>query len=154
MNKIILFLFLLSSLALTSCDNNRLYERNTPIAKDGWKASDKARFFVTVEDTLTPNTFYINLRNSGTYRYSNIFLFFNTEFPNGKIAHDTIECLLADDKGKWLGKGSGDLYDNRILFKRNVRFPRKGTYKFTIEQAMRIDPLEGISDVGLRIEKQ
>ncbi len=49
--------------------------------------------------------------------------------------------------------GLGDKYDNRILFRRNIRFPRTGIYVFEYEQAMRDEPLIGIDDIGLRIEK-
>jgi len=67
--------------------------------------------------------------------------------------------LLADEKGNWLGSGAGDLWDNSILFKKNTKFPLKGKYTFTFEQAMRygdqaaIDPLPFILDVGITIEK-
>jgi gliding motility-associated lipoprotein GldH len=76
-----------------------------------------------------------------------------TTFPNGKFSTDTLECILADEKGKWLGKGLGDIYDNQIPFKRNVRFPQAGTYVFEIQQGMRSDNIPLIMDVGLRIEK-
>jgi len=80
-------------------------------------------------------------------------LFIKTVFPNGKFSNDTLECVLADEKGKWLGTGLGDIYDNQIPFKRNVRFPMAGTYRFEIEQGMRTETVPLIMDVGLRIEK-
>lgn len=69
------------------------------------------------------------------------------------MERDTVELTLADPSGKWLGSGMGDIWDNRVLFKQQFRFPEKGTYIFTLEQAMRIDPLPQIMDVGIRIEK-
>jgi gliding motility-associated lipoprotein GldH len=93
------------------------------------------------------------LRNAGNYPYSNIFLFVNTYFPSGTIDKDTVEIMLASPDGKWMGKGLGDIWDNRILFKRNVTFPEKGKYRFEISQAMRLNPLPGITDAGMRIEK-
>ena len=64
-----------------------------------------------------------------------------------------LDSHLADEKGKWLGKGFGYIRDNRIPYKRNIRFPFKGYYKFEIKQAMRTDDLKGISSIGVRIEK-
>ncbi len=55
--------------------------------------------------------------------------------------------------GKWLGEGLGDIWDNRVLFKKNVSFPQKGEYRFEFTQAMRLNPLPGVMDVGIRIEK-
>ena len=51
------------------------------------------------------------------------------------------------------GKWNGDIYDNQIPFKRNVKFPAAGKYMFEIQQGMRIDNIPLIMDVGLRIEK-
>jgi gliding motility-associated lipoprotein GldH len=73
--------------------------------------------------------------------------------PGGKKITDTLECILADENGKWLGKGTGHIVDNRVPFKRNVIFPDTGKYTFEIEQAMRMEKLPEVYDIGLRIEK-
>ncbi|MBK9478712.1 MAG: hypothetical protein IPN99_07715 [Bacteroidetes bacterium] len=39
------------------------------------------------------------------------------------------------------------------MFKKGVRFRKTGTYRFTLEQAMRVENLPLIMDVGMRIEK-
>lgn len=111
------------------------------------------KFDVLIDDTLSFNDVYINIRNSGDYKYSNIYLFMSTIYPNQKISVDTIECILANKEGKWLGKGLGDIKDNQMLLKKNVRFHQSGIYTFEFKQAMRIDDLEGIKSIGIRIEK-
>ncbi|MCC7501022.1 MAG: hypothetical protein IT229_00740, partial [Flavobacteriales bacterium] len=35
----------------------------------------------------------------------------------------------------------------------NRRFPRKGRYTFQLEQAMRIEQLSGVIDVGLSVKR-
>lgn len=70
------------------------------------------------------------------------------------MSRDTIECTLADKSGKWLGKGSGRYRDNRILIRDDIRFPRKGEYTLRLNQAMREEVLEGISEAGVRLEKK
>jgi gliding motility-associated lipoprotein GldH len=151
MNRIFIALSLL--IGFSSCDSKRIFEENTEISNSVWDASEKVKFEVTITDTISGNNVLINIRHAGFYPYSNLFLFVNTTFPNGKTTRDTVECMLADDKGKWFGKGLGDLWDARILFKRNVRFSQSGTYIFEYEQAMRVEQLPGVMDVGLRIEK-
>jgi gliding motility-associated lipoprotein GldH len=76
-----------------------------------------------------------------------------TRYPQGTYSKDTLECILADQTGKWLGDGSGDIWDNQILFRKNFKFKRKGKYVFSLEQAMRLENLPQILDVGIRIEK-
>lgn len=140
-------------LLFTSCDSKRIYEENKDIPDHSWASTNILRFDVPIPDPATAANFYINVRNADGYPYSNLFLFIKTTFPNGKSSMDTLECILADEKGKWLGKGLGDIYDNQIPFKRNVRFPLAGTYIFEIQQGTRSDHIPLIMDVGLRIEK-
>jgi gliding motility-associated lipoprotein GldH len=152
-NKTAYFLFIIGVLLLSSCDPDRVYDKFKD-CKDGiWVRTEKIKFDVQVDDTLAYHRVFVNVRNSGDYRFSNLYLFMSTIYPDGKISVDTINCLLADDMGKWLGKGLGDIKDCQFLLKKGVRFHQKGVYTFELEQAMRVDKLEGIKSVGIRIEK-
>ena len=86
------------------------------------------------------------------YAYRNLYLFLTTRLPNNNRTRDTLELILADPQGNWLGKGFGALHDNQILVRRNLSFPLAGRYTFSLQQAMRQDVLEGVADVGIRIE--
>jgi gliding motility-associated lipoprotein GldH len=140
-------------LSLASCDNNLVFEENQSFKDKVWAQKDLKSFEVEITDTLQACDFYFNLRHGEDYAFSNIFVFMKTEFPNGKAAKDTMEFMLQSQSGKWNGSGLGDLRDNQILFKQNLKFPLKGKYKFTFEQAMREEKLENVSELGLRIEK-
>jgi gliding motility-associated lipoprotein GldH len=131
-----------------------VYEQNIDIPEYIWDKDNPVYFDVEIKDTVSLHNVYINIRNASGYAYSNLYLFLDTKYPNNSMSRDTIECILADPSGKWLGDGSGDIWDNQILFKKNVRFKQIGTYKFRYEQAMRMPKLPMIMDVGLRIEKQ
>jgi len=147
------FLLVFSCCALTSCDPSRFFEENKKVVKGEWDQNTPLVFQVSVEDTSGLFNVYINVRNAGNYRFSNLYLFVNTVFPGGQLERDTLECTLASPDGRWLGDGLGDIFDNRILFKENVRFSQPGEYSFELIQAMRINPLPGIMDAGIRIEK-
>jgi gliding motility-associated lipoprotein GldH len=151
LNKRISLILLLLLFLIISCDNKRFYEKNLSIKNEVWNVNDKPYFEVEVNDTVSLFNFYINLRNSSSYEYSNIYLLLNTYYPNGQQSRDTIECILADSRGYWLGKGT-EIIEHQILFKRRVRFPMIGLYRFEFEQIMRKDNLEDILDIGLRIE--
>lgn len=152
MKNLIILLFAL--LFFTACDKNRVFETNTDIPDSLWDAGHKVSFDVPINDTVSPHNVYVNVRNTGAYPFRNLFVFLDTKFPDGVVKRDTLELILADNSGKWLGDGAGDIWDNRILFKKGVRFPISGNYTFTFEQAMRMPKLPFIMDVGLRIEKQ
>jgi gliding motility-associated lipoprotein GldH len=136
-----------------SCDSARIFEQNQQIPESGWEQVNSVKFDVDIKDPSSPVHFYVNVRHADGYPYSNLFLFIKTVFPDGKSSNDTLECVLADDKGKWLGSGLGDIYDNQIPFKRNARFPVAGKYHFEIQHGMRPENVPLIMDVGLRIEK-
>ncbi len=149
--KTLVYIFLLTLLAY-ACDDRRLFDDNIAIPDAYWVKGFKPKFEVKVEDTLANYGFYLNVRNTTDYRYSNLYIFLQTHFPNGNITRDTIECILADPSGRWLGRGSGKIIEHQVLLNPALRFPLKGLYSFQIEQAMR-EPLNGITDVGIRIEK-
>ncbi len=139
---------------LTGCDSKRFYDENAVVEKGIWNNKDKKKFEVNITDTASLYTFFLNIRNDGDYPYSNLYLFLHSSFPDGKKAVDTVECQLADYDGKWRGQGIGSLKFNRFTFQRGVRFRKAGKYTFELEQAMRVDDLKGIRDVGIRIEKE
>jgi gliding motility-associated lipoprotein GldH len=139
---------------LGSCDSRRFYEENKSIPAGTWKSNNRIGFDVNISDTLARYDLYINLRNDLDYPYSNIFMFLKTTFPGGQFAMDTVECQLAEADGKWVGSGMGKVRFNRFLFQKGVQFRHAGTYVFTFEQAMRVSDLKGISDIGIRIEKE
>lgn len=147
------FLYIICCIVFISCDPSRVFEENEEIEKMNWFADQPVTFLASIEDTTAPHNVYINVRNAGVYPFSNLFLFLNARFPNGQIVRDTLEITLATPDGKWLGDGLGDIWDNRFLLKSNVKFPQRGEYRFELYQAMRVNPLPGIMDAGIRIEK-
>lgn len=151
--KKVLYIVIIAIL-LVSCGNDKLYDESIVIPEAKWDNENFPYFDVTVEDTLVDYAFYLNIRHLESYRYSNLFLFMHTEFPNGNITHDTIECTFAYPDGRWMGKGSGNMRSAKILLNPALRFPLKGVYHFEIEQAMREKELNGIADIGICFEKQ
>jgi len=146
--------FVIAALLLIGCDKNRVFEQNKEVEGGLWNSGVKLSFETTITDTVTPHNVFINVRNASDYPYSNLYLFVNTHYPNGTVSRDTVNCILQNEKGEWMGEGLGDLWDNRILFKPKVIFKQAGKYIFELEQAMRIDKLPMITDAGIRIEKE
>lgn len=150
--KILLPSFLVVMLFLAGCNRFTLFTRAVNF-HDLWPKDKAAKFVVPVKDTLSPFNFYINIRHTGKYRYSNLYLFMQTRFPNGTYTRDTLEIMMANVQGKWLGKGWGEIKEDHILLKSKLQFPMPGDYEFLIWQAMRVDTLKAIRSVGIDIEK-
>lgn len=137
----------------SACDKNRVFEAYTKIPQSGWHKDSLAVFEIPITDTLQKHNLYINVRNDIKYNYSNLWLFVNITQP-GKIAvTDTFEITLAYPTGKWLGDGFGGIKTRQVDYKKNVFFPVSGMFKINIQHGMREEVLEGIPDIGFRVEK-
>ncbi len=136
-----------------SCDKTRVYELNTPINNERWHKDSIYSFIFNVDDTLTTHNILVNIRNTGNYRYRNLLIYVNLYMPDNHTIIDTLNCILADKKGKWYGKGWGSIWSSTIPYKTNIRFPEKGKYSISLNHAMRDETLKAITDIGIRIEK-
>lgn len=141
-------------LGLASCvDNAALVDSNQAISNRTWSYIEKIRVPVHIKDKASRYNVLINLRHTGDYQYSNIFILVHTKNPQGKVSTERREFKLALPDGQWLGKGSGNLYSYQLPYKSAYSFADTGQYFFEIEQNMRDNPLKEIADVGLRVEK-
>lgn len=147
------FLFILLTVLLISCGGNFVINDSQSVDHP-WRAKQTIDFEFNIQDTLSPYSFFINVRNDIDYNYSNIYFFIETTFPNGEMSRDTVECILANVRGKWLGKGMGSIKESSHLIRKNLYFPVSGLYKMQIEQAMRDEALNGIEDIGIKISKE
>ena len=146
---IIAFLILL----LSSCGKGIVHQSDQQVPDGGWARDWQPEFAFEITDTVRPNDVYIDLRHTGDYPFSDLYLFVTVSGPGLPAVRDTVECLLADPTGRWYGKGLGYIKSAHVLYKLNKRFPRSGRYSIKLEQAMRVDPLEGVIDVGISVEK-
>jgi gliding motility-associated lipoprotein GldH len=151
--KILLLLILTGLTTIYSCDRKRVFESYNPLPKRGWEKDSVLTYSCEIKDALISYNLYLNVRNSVDYPYSNIWLFVTTTPPVGVAKTDTIELALADPTGKWFGSGYGKFRDNKFAFRNGLYFTNAGMYNFTIRHGMRSDVLEGISDIGIRVEK-
>lgn len=141
-------------LVLTAgCSRKTLFNETVNLPDRGWSMNQFVTFEVPAGDTAQPYDLYLMVRNTARYAWSNLWLFVETHSPTGFVLRDTLEMRLADERGKWLGRGIGDRFAVEIPYRQWVRFPQTGTYRFEIHQGMRDTLLEHITGVGFRIEK-
>lgn len=150
--KILLVAFV-ATLLFWSCNKNVIFTEYRKFDKEEWYSKNKAVFEVDIKENNSLNNISLMIRHADSYPYSNVFLFLETTYPDGKSNIDTMEVIMANSKGEWLGSGAGDIFDLKVPIKRNVKFPMTGKYKFSFQQAMRTDPLPLIMDFGFEIER-
>jgi len=150
------FFFIAAALLVfTGCSEPPVFQADVPIADESWDRAFKPKFSFTINDSVSKHDVYIDVRHSGDYPFSSLYVFVDLEGPGGRAARDTVECLLSDPTGKWYGKGQGfifaDRYQAHVLYKLGNRFPAAGEYTITLEQAMRTEKLPGVLDVGISV---
>ena len=137
-----------------SCNNNIIFEDYSAFKNQTWNADSSVVFNYFIADTICKNKIVIKVRHTTDYEFQNLFLFVKAEKT------DTIEILLANKEGMWLGKGIGDVREVEFEYASNIVFDKKGNLIIEIEQAMRYGKLDKIQDlnhisaVGLCIQKQ
>ncbi|SEM07186.1 gliding motility-associated lipoprotein GldH [bacterium A37T11] len=134
-----------------ACKDDALLDESLPIANQKWEYTYKPAFTVRISDISKPYNLYLHLRHTAAYKYSNLYLVVHQQYPNGRKTSIRIELKLAETDGRWLGKGSGNLYSRQVCFANAYHFPDEGNYVFSVEQNMRENPLAEIQDVGLRV---
>ena len=139
-------------LFMGACDKSMVFDEFHHISDGSWGWDEKLEFEVEAVDTSILYDMLINLRHSTDYPFSNLYMFVHVSGPSGQSLTDTINFRLAENSGKWLGKGLGNSREIGFLYRKNTAFPQSGKYHFVIEQAMR-QPEIPVTEVGLRIEK-
>lgn len=157
-NKVFKYLAILG-LVISSCDSNRIFDEYKTVPNQ-WHKDSIVEFEITPPDSTNAYNLFVNLRNTSEYKYSNLFLIVEMNFPNGKKVKDTLEYQMAKPSGEFLGTGFSDVKENKLWYKEGVVFNESGNYLVSIQHAMRangqvdgVENLEGITDVGFRIEK-
>jgi gliding motility-associated lipoprotein GldH len=79
-------------------------------------------------------------------------MFVSVKGPSGQHLKDTVNLVLAEPDGSWIGSGVGNLREIRLLYRDQAQFRIPGLYTFTLEQGMRKSELP-VTDVGVRIER-
>ena len=147
MYKVLLFCLL-----LFACNQTTFYQKSDVLPNESWNMNNTLVYKFEISDSLQYYNFFIDVRNTTNYPYQNLYLFFTTQFPNGELFTDTLNGTISDAYGRWSGRGTGRIRENRFVLKSKVRFQQKGVYVFSAQQAMRDSVLKGISDFGITLQ--
>ena len=150
-------LLLLVVVLFFSCDKKRVFDEYKSVG-GAWHKDSIVTFDLPELDSTKKYNLFVNLRANNDYPFNNLFLIVAIERSNGFTKVDTLEYQMANADGSLLGDGFTDLKESKLVYKDKVRF--EGKYKVHIKQAVRengkvpgVNALEGITDVGFRIEK-
>jgi len=141
-------------LMLCGCEEASLYQKVVFMPNQSWGYKDANNFVFHISDTASRYRVFFVMRHTDAYEYNNIWIQIASQLPGDSTwRKDRFNIPLANEKG-WLGTGMDDLFDHRVLlYPQPVAFRKPGNYQLEIKQDMRVDPLEHVMNVGLRLEK-
>ncbi|WP_294474196.1 gliding motility lipoprotein GldH [uncultured Bacteroides sp.] len=145
---------LLGACLLSACNENTVYHSYQSLPDEGWGKSDTLSFQVPVTDSIpTTLRLFAEVRNRTKYPYRDLHLFISQNLQDSTVWRtDTIAISLADSTGRWMGKGWGSIYQS-ATFVKSVRPLHPGKYTIKVMNGMKDEMLQGLNDVGIRIER-
>lgn len=149
-HKYMLFVFF--SILLLSCDKDLRYEKFQKVDTQAWHYKDNLLFNVSATNEETVDL-TVALRNTTDFQHANLWLFLSIQSPSGKVLKDTLNCLLADNYGYWLGSGFSGLYLTEHRLSKPVFLNEKGDWSVKVTHGMRTDSIQGIQEVGILVRK-
>ena len=151
-------IFIIFSLAIFSCESNVEFLKYNSV-NGVWHKDSLQQFSFELNETNEYNTF-VNLRINEEYKFRNVFLIITLKDSLKMLLRDNLQFELADKSGKFIGKKRINLVDNNLLHKKQLKLEGNKKYFLSIEHAMRVinkvgglENLEGVTDIGYKIEK-
>ena len=143
----------LAVLAFCSCEQQHFYNEFKTVDIKAWKSTDTLFYPIKIEEENKNYQYALSVRYSKEYEFSNVWLKVSIK-SNVIDTSFRYEIPLFKNDGKPYGKSSGSICTQTIPLKTNLQMNKKGIYTISIIQLMRKDPLNGISDIGLIIDKK
>ncbi len=135
------------ALALTACVKYQpAHSEWQTISAGGWPYGDTLRFNADRADSAAVSGVALAVRHTDSYAYSNLWLEVAYTHADSTVA-DTFNLVLADEFGRWHGKGSGVTFQ----FTDTVALSRRPDTAsvIVVRHIMRVDTLQGIEQVGI-----
>ena len=142
---------------MTACssksDTTIVYHSYHSLPNGKWAKSDTITMEYPFDSVPETYRVFLELRNTSNYPYRNLNLIVQDNFPDSATFRlDSLSINLADSTGRWLGKGWGSIYQLSVPIK-SVYSLHPYNYKIKIINNMIDANLEGINDMGIRMEK-
>ena len=146
-----IFIYSIIFILLFSCESEKKDYYSFP--DSSWNSQQIVKFDITTEDSTQVRISNISIRHNTSYKYQNIIFFLHHSYKENIISTDTIELLLAEGNGRWIGKGKSNIRE----FLTTILIPKiyhNGLHSFSLELAMRdntsteLEKLNGISDIS------
>lgn len=151
--NIIIAVAICASALLLSCTDNRVFHAYKSVDANAWNKQDIVEFTV---DSLQATANYqeaIGIRINNDYPFTTLNIIVEqTVYPSKQHFNDTIDCRLIDEDGQKIGRGQSLWLTTHHL--RDIQLTSKDSLVINLRHNMRREMLEGVTDIGVIIEKK
>lgn len=141
-------------LLFSSCNEQGVFQGFEHFNSKSWSKDQKVSFNFEISDTASQYSINYLVRHSIDYAFQNLWVEGNIIFPDSQVVPFKKNIQLGDAKGYWYGNGISDIMNVDVPIQTHAIFPQTGKYTFEFQQIMRVDPIEGVLDFGLKIKKE
>lgn len=142
-----------------SCNQKEIFYQYQGVKDAKWEQSKDFVFMVdsAVIDSTQKYNIWLELMHNSSYKYQNLWVNFSIKAISDSVIeqHISKEFIIADEDGLWQGAGFGSSYQISlpVMTSVNLSYKGKANYEFSLSSGMTDRVLEGVEQVGIRIEK-
>lgn len=148
-------IFLVLALAvLSSCDENRIFEKHSSaFPQFRWEQGQELNFSPSIEDTAATYSITLALRHVNGFQFAELKANVLIISPSGNEQAMNYTIPVMDGKGGYLSECALDLCDLEHVIAANWQFAESGTYTFRVDHDMPVETLPNVMELGLIIDK-
>ncbi|NLZ96022.1 MAG: gliding motility lipoprotein GldH [Bacteroidales bacterium] len=138
---------------IVSCNQGEVYYKFTPIPKNEWSKNQEYCFLLDSLSVSSTGNYAISVEvlHNISYQYKNLSLLLEQSVGDSTLLKDTLECILVDSDGRWIGSGNGATRQLSVLYKTNFKIDTTLHNKICVRHTMQDLKLKGIEKVGLKV---
>lgn len=150
LSKIVAPLLMLTLVAGACSRHANDYSAFSTLPSQGWKYGSTLLYMPVTEDSIVCGTLSLIVRHSNLYPYRNLYLEVTSQQPSkgGQIEYrtDTLNIMLANELGEWLGHGSGVSFQRADTL--STHFTLLSGAPLRVRHIMRDPLVEGLEQIG------
>jgi len=116
-----------------------------------WDYEQVAKFNFSIVDTTTVYDLILKIDHDAEFSNQNFYVKFYTKAPNLEMIEDVVSMELANQFGQWNGECGSENCSVEILLQGKTKFKSIGDYTIDIEQYNRVENLEGLNSIELKL---
>ena len=132
-----------------SCNKMPYYAQYANIENQHWDSRDTLLFELHDADTTVLQHLSLGVRAIDAYKYRKLNLGIDVYDNGKKCSSNVIAYELFSERG--IRKGDGVVYSENEKYVRSLNIVKGHTYRFKVYHLMRLDPIDGISNVYIQI---